>query len=151
MIQKIFNLIEKKHMKDNIFIDTNIIIYAYSKTEIEKNKIANELIFSNKYVYISTQVINELINILLKKFKVDLISIENILLELEENFKIINFSLNTQKKAIYIKEKYKFQYYDSLIIATAIENNCSILYTEDMQHNQIIENNLKIINPFKGY
>ncbi len=51
--------------------------------------------------------------------------------------------------AIDIREKYKFQYYDSLIIATALENKCTILYSEDMQHGQIIERQLKIINPFR--
>ncbi len=39
--------------------------------------------------------------------------------------------------------------YDSLIISTALENNCEILYSEDMQHKQIIENKMVIINPFE--
>jgi len=48
-----------------------------------------------------------------------------------------------------IKDIYKFQFYDCLIIATALENNCTILYSEDMQHNQLIEDKLTILNPFK--
>ncbi len=48
-----------------------------------------------------------------------------------------------------IKKRYRFSYWDSLIIASALENNCSILYSEDMQHSQVIEDNLKIINPFE--
>jgi predicted nucleic acid-binding protein len=40
-------------------------------------------------------------------------------------------------------------YWDSLIISSALESGCKILYTEDMHHNQIIEGKLKIINPFK--
>lgn len=39
--------------------------------------------------------------------------------------------------------------YDSLIIATALEASCTTLYSEDMQHGQLIENKLLIINPFK--
>ena len=62
---------------------------------------------------------------------------------------IVNFSFTTQIKALKIKEKYKLQYYDCLIIATALENACTILYSEDMQHGQIIENQIKIINPFQ--
>ena len=61
---------------------------------------------------------------------------------------IVDFSFSTQRNALGIKKKYHFQYYDSLILATAIENNCSIVYSEDMQHNQSIENKIKIINPF---
>ena len=134
-------------MKDKIFINTNIIIYDYSKTEFIKNKITNEIIFSTKCV-ISTQVINEISNVLLKKFKLQTNEVEDVLFELSDVFEIVNFSFITQLKALKIKEKYKFQFFDSLIIATALENECNYLYSEDMQHNQIIENKLRIINPF---
>ena len=135
-------------MRDKAFLDSNIILYSYSKTELDKNRIANALIFSLDEILISTQVINEVTNILYKKFKLDTLSIEEVILEIDNNFKIVDFFLTTQIKAIKIKERYKLQYYDSLIISTALENGCTILYSEDMQDNQIIENQLKIINPF---
>jgi len=47
-----------------------------------------------------------------------------------------------------IKEKYHYSWWDSLILTSALENNCKIVYSEDMQHGQIIENTLKIVNPF---
>ncbi len=125
LILEILNLIEMKRMKDKVFLD--------SKDEI----------------LISTQVINEVVNILYRKFKLDLESIENVIFEMDNNFKIVNFSLTTQIKAIRIKKKYKLQYYDSLILATALENGCNVLYSEDMQHKQCIENTLTIINPFE--
>lgn len=138
-----------KQMKDSVFIDTNIILYSYSQTEIEKAKIANKLIFDAQICIVSNQVINETINILYKKYKLQSEQIEDVILELDNSFKICSFSIKTQVKALRIKEKYKYQYYDSLIIATAIESGCSILYSEDMQHNQNIENKIVIINPFK--
>ena len=137
-------------MKDRVFLDTNILIYAYSNDEKQKQRIALELI--NKYsqnIIISTQVINELTNVLFKKFKIDAPIIEESILELDNIFKIKQFSLTTQIKAIHIKEKYKLQYYDSLIVSSALENNCTILYSEDMQNSQIIDNKLTITNPFK--
>jgi len=48
-----------------------------------------------------------------------------------------------------IRHKYNLSYWDSLIVASALENDCSILYTEDLQHEQVIEGKLKIINPFE--
>jgi predicted nucleic acid-binding protein len=51
-------------------------------------------------------------------------------------------------KAIEIRGRYGFSYWDSLIVATALLSGCSILYSEDMQHDQVIESMLKIINPF---
>ena len=47
-----------------------------------------------------------------------------------------------------VSRKYSYSYWDSLIIASALESNCSILYTEDMQDGQIIEDRLRIMNPF---
>ena len=138
-----------KHMKDKVFLDSNVILYSYSKTELDKNQIANDLIFSLNEILISTQVINEVTNILYKKFKLDSISIEDAILEIYNNLNIVNFSFTTQIKALKIKKRYKLQYYDCLLIATALENTCTILYSEDMQHGQIIENQIKIINPFQ--
>jgi predicted nucleic acid-binding protein len=55
----------------------------------------------------------------------------------------------TVLSAITIAERYRFSFYDSLIIATALKANCTTLYSEDMQDGQLIENKLLIVNPFK--
>ena len=136
-------------MHDKVFLDTNIIIYAYSEDEPKKQKIANNLL--EKYAgrtVISTQVINELSNTLFRKFKLTADELKSVISELNDNIEIVNFSLETQLKGIEIKEKYKLQFYDSMILATALENSCQVLYSEDMQHKQIIEQSLQIINPF---
>ena len=54
----------------------------------------------------------------------------------------------THLSALTIKERYQFSFYDSLIIASALELDCAVLYSEDMQHGQIIDEQLKITNPF---
>ena len=138
-------------MADKVFFDTNILLYCYSIDEKEKQEVALNLIDScSENSKISIQVINELSNILFKKFKLSSKDIENTILEIDNYFEIVIFDIKTQIKALKIKEKYKFQFYDSLIIATALENNCTILYSEDMQHGFEIENALTIINPFKA-
>jgi predicted nucleic acid-binding protein len=86
---------------------------------------------------------------LLKKFKLSSNQVEAAILELDTIVNIADFDLSTQIKALHIKDKYNLQFYDSLIIATALENRCTILYTEDMHHDLLIENRLKIVNPFK--
>lgn len=55
---------------------------------------------------------------------------------------------STIKKALYIKNKFLYSFWDSLVIASALENNCSILYSEDMRDRQVIDSKLTIINPF---
>jgi len=67
-----------------------------------------------------------------------------------EECDICPVNLKTVEKAWHIRIKYQFSYWDSLIVASALGMNCSVLYTEDLQHNQIIEEKLKIVNPFEG-
>ncbi len=128
------------------FIDTNILIYAFSQDEINKKDIANNLIDASSII--SKQVVNELCNIFLKKFKLPTNDVENVILEFDDIFEIVDFDLKTQIKALRLKSKYNLQFYDALIVATALENKCEILYSEDMQHNLFIEDKLRIINPF---
>jgi predicted nucleic acid-binding protein len=138
-------------MNDKVFLDTNVIIYAYSDDELEKQERANMILEEyESQTIISTQVINELSNTLFRKFKLDAEAVEAVILELDNTFPIVDFNLQTQLKAIKIKERYKLQFYDSMILATALENGCNIIYSEDMQNRQIIENQLTIINPFEG-
>ena len=134
-------------MKDKIFIDTNILLYAYS-TEKNKQEIAQNIINTNNNIYISKQVINETINILIKKFKLNIKDIINGGKELEKEFIILDFDIQTQLNALKLKQNYNLQFYDALIVSTALKNSCTILYSEDMQDKLVIEKKLKIINPF---
>lgn len=141
---------EKKQMKDRVFIDTNIILYAYSSDNENKRNISQNILESHgNNIYISKQVVNEITNILFKKFNLSIEKIENTILELDNEFEIFDFDIATQIKAIKLKEKYKFQFYDALIVATALENRCDILYSEDMHDGLVVHNTLKIINPFR--
>ena len=134
-------------MPDRIFIDTNILIYFVS-SDTEKRKISESIIFSDAIKVLSTQVINEFLNVSYKKN----ISAENELVSLINDF-ISNFEVNliynhTIYTAVNLKNKYKYSYFDTLMLASGLENGCKILYSEDLQHNQIIEDKLTIINPF---
>lgn len=57
--------------------------------------------------------------------------------------------LDTIRSAQAIRSAYRFSYWDSLILATALEAGCSTVYSEDMQHGQVIEKRLTVINPFR--
>ncbi len=129
------------------FIDTNILIYAYSSDELEKSQIANTVLFAD-HTLISLQVINEFSNTCIRKLKKSPQNVIAAIEELKSNIVITGFSQQTQIKALQLVNKYHFSYYDSLILAPAVDNSCSVLYTEDMQHGQQIENQLTIINPF---
>ncbi|NOX84577.1 MAG: PIN domain-containing protein [Chlorobi bacterium] len=135
-------------MKDKAFLDTNVLIYAYSVTEPDKRIVAIEL-SENTTPFISTQVIQEFSNILYKKFDLNWDQISSAIDEITDICSVAVNDLKTIKSACEIARKYQFSFYDSLILSAALEAGCNILYTEDLQQNQLIENKLRIINPFK--
>ncbi len=136
-----------KPMRDKSFLDTNVLIYCYTFSEPEKRSLARTV--ANKpNTIISVQVVKEFVNVLNKKFKKDWPSIQTTIEELDNNFNIKINTANSVSYACYIADRYGFSFYDSLIVAAAIESDCTILYSEDMQHGQIIEKTLVIQNPF---
>lgn len=134
-------------MNERRFLDTNVLIYCYTSTEPKKRSQA-QLVASLPDTIISTQVLKEFVNILRKKFKQDWPVIKATLDEVISNFEVYKNDTFAIKKACSIAERYGTSFYDSLIIAAALENNCFILYSEDMQHSQVIEQRLTIKNPF---
>lgn len=141
------NLIEKKHMNDNIFIDTNILIYFVSNDEAKKI-IAKDVLIKEAINIVSSQVIGEFVSVTRKK---RILPSDDIIRFANEFMDIFNFVLigkETIKLSFEIHRRYKFSTWDSLIIASALENDCKILYTDDMQHNQLIDKKLRIVNPF---
>jgi len=135
-------------MKDNlVFADTNVIIYAYSCSEPDKQLIASGVL-ANYDCVVSTQVLNEYCNVCIKKKFVSVSDIQKDIVEILSNSGLYIVDETTINKALFVKSTYGFSYYDSLIVASALECGCSILFSEDMQHGQIIDSSLRIINPF---
>ena len=134
-------------MKDKIFIDSNIFLYAFSDNDFSKQIIASEIVKEEDST-ISVQVINEVSSNLIKKLKLSNSEISEFVDDCYDRYRVTNFSKRVFILSSEIRDKYKFSYYDSLILASVIEAKCTILFSEDMQHNQKIES-LTIINPFK--
>lgn len=99
------NLTEKKQMKDKLFLDSNVILYAFGKEE-NKKEIAKEL-FRQKPT-ISNQVINEVINILFKNFHFPISEIKTVFNFLRFKTDIKLLSIKTTEYCFYVKEKYVF-------------------------------------------
>ena len=134
-------------MNDKVFLDTNILIYSYTHSEPDK-QVKARTIANLPNAIISTQVLKEFANIVHRKFKLEWASIHAALEEIEGNFDIHLNTSATIKQACLIAQRYRFSFYDGLIIASALEAGCSTLYSEDMHHEQVIEKRLAIRNPF---
>lgn len=134
-------------MNDKIFFDTNLLIYLYSEDEPEKQSKLLNVVKSHENRWISTQVLNELSNTLRRKFKLEYGEIQNIFSEISTQFQIAIIQVQTIESALEIAADYRYSYYDSLIVATALELSCDFLYSEDMQHGQLIKGQMQIFNP----
>jgi predicted nucleic acid-binding protein len=137
-------------MTDKIFIDTNIFVYAKLKTSQELLKQQQAKLFlesQQSVVVISTQVLSEFASVLMKH-KIQDKTIQNAIAEIVEYCIVSAVSFLTVQTAWDVKTRYQFSYWDSLVVASALENKCNLLITEDLQHNQLIAETLRVINPF---
>lgn len=136
-------------MKDKVLLDTNLWVYLYAKDPPDKSLKVRELVNHNfTAIIISTQILGELYNVLLKKKFTSKDEAKQIILEMATNFPIVEIDLLKVMTALEINSTYSYSYWDSLVVATALQHNCDILYSEDMQANQIIEKKTRIVNPF---
>jgi len=138
-------------MRGKFFMDTNIIVYAFDSPKSPKRKVSDKLIkqaHQNKGCT-SFQVIQEFLNVATQKFESPLkhedaqIYLSKILFPICEIFPTEELYF----AALEISSRWKYSFYDSLIISAALESDCSILYSEDLQHNQKIYQ-LTIVNPY---
>lgn len=134
-------------MSGRIFLDTNVLIYAYAAYEPAKK--AQALAASNTGErWISTQVLIEFVNVSHRKMKASWPDIQMALIELIDSHQLISTTAGTIARASRLADRYGFSWFDALIVATALECGCVTLYSEDLQHGQLIEQTLTVVNPF---
>jgi predicted nucleic acid-binding protein len=133
-------------MKDNKTFDTNILVYAFGKQNDKRKHVAKDIISDCNII--SLQVINETAYVLLRKFNFDIIEVEKVVRFVNRHFLISDLNMNIFEQTLKIADKYGFSFWDSMIIASALKNQCNILFSEDLNHGQMIESKLTLINPF---
>ena len=141
---------EMKSTTEKVFVDSNVFIYAYTSDDKQKHSIARNLLRENvldNEIILSVQVLNEFYSVM-TRYKRPHNEIKLCINEIIEQVKVMPLELETVKLGFFIKEKYLFSWWDSLVLSSALENDCKIIYSEDMQHNQLIEGTLQIVNPF---
>jgi predicted nucleic acid-binding protein len=145
-------------MSDRVFIDTNILLYALTEPkeknrekDLPKRAKALELLtklYNEDDIVVSVQVLNELHLNMVRKFKID---DDMVFKTLQENVFAIasveSLTAQTYTKAFQVREKYNISYWDSLVVASALESGCTKLYSEDMQEGLVVDRVLNIINP----
>jgi len=127
-------------------IDTNILIYNHLQKDEYKRNVARELLA--QFPVVSSQVVSEYLNVMKRLLKISKTEILELCYQWMNFCQLKNVDRNSVKLAQQLVEKYDFQIFDAIIVSAALEANCKILYSEDMQHGMMIEKQLKIVNPF---
>jgi predicted nucleic acid-binding protein len=137
-------------MTDRVFVDSSIVVYAHAVNDKAKHDSAVILLrdyLKSTRLWISAQVLGEFYSAMLKN-KYEHERVSKLMLLLAEKMNVRPLTAQTMESALTLKDKYGYLFWDSLILASALECGCTLLISEDMQHNQIIEGSLRIRNPF---
>jgi predicted nucleic acid-binding protein len=139
-------------MSVECFIDTNLFIYQLEASDERKSATADRIIrkgIETRNACISFQVVQECLNTVLRKAEIPLTTdetkqyLDNVLAPLYR----VPASLLLYRRALDLQTRYRYGFYDSLVIAAALDAGCSRLYSEVLQDGQRIEG-LTIKNPF---
>jgi predicted nucleic acid-binding protein len=139
-------------MSASFFLDTNVFAYEYAGVSPGKQAVANALIeraLEDNVGVISFQVVQEFFSVAFRRFNPPMTppEAEEYLAITLAQFRTIHSSYALYQSALELSRSYSLSWYDSLIVAAALEAECQILYTEDLQHGQKF-GSLKVQNPF---
>jgi predicted nucleic acid-binding protein len=141
-------------MSAEVFIDTNVFIYHLDATDDRKHAVAERIVrdgLATGRGCISFQVVQECLNTALRKADLALsidaarAYLDTVLAPLLQ----VGASAALYQRALDVRARWRFGFYDSLIVAAALTAGCRILLSEDLQHDQRIDT-LTIRNPFLG-
>ena len=133
------------------FLDTNIFVYMFDSTDEFKRQRAEELVqrsLSRGTGCISYQVVQETLNVATRKLSFAEDDSRSLLTHILAPLWTVHPSASLYGRGLEVRARYRFSFYDSIIVAGAIESGCTRLYTEDLQHGQRIES-LAIEDPFR--
>jgi predicted nucleic acid-binding protein len=128
------------------FFDTSVLLYLLSSESEKADRVETLLAESG---VISVQVLNEFTTVATRKLAMPLADVREILDTVRGICRTEALTVDDHDRAGEVMERYKFSFYDSVIVASALRAACQILYTEDLQHGQVIEQQLKVVNPFR--
>lgn len=131
-------------MSQRAFVDSNILIYAV--TEGPRAVVAQAAVEAGHAI--SVQVLNEFANVARRKLGRAPEEIRQATNGYRAAFDVLPITLKLHDAALNVAQRYQLNFYDGLIVAAALDADCTILYTEDLQHGQLIEKRLRIVNPF---
>jgi predicted nucleic acid-binding protein len=128
------------------FLDSNVLLYLMTSDD-RKAVISKRLL--DEGCDISVQVLNEIANVLCKKYRLPWEDVRRFLDTVKQLVEVVDVDLDIHIIGMGIAERFGFAIYDSMIVAAAIKTGCEFVMTEDLQHGQVIDGLLTVVNPFR--
>ena len=138
-------------MSVEYFLDTNVFVYLFDETDDFKRQKAERVVqqaVEKETGCVSFQVVQETINVITRKLDATPEKARQLLDHILLPLWRVNPTRALYRHGLDLQIRYRFSFYDSLIVAAALEAGCKTLYSEDLQHAQVIEG-LTIANPFR--
>jgi len=135
-------------MSGRLILDTNLWVYLYAQNEPKALRVRKLVDGHFSDVVLSTQILGELYPVMTRKALCTPEQAGIIVNEMCLTFPVLAVATEHVLRALEIVNGYGYSYWDSLLLATASLNGCVTVYSEDMQHNQLI-GKLRIINPLR--
>lgn len=133
---------------DRAFIDTNVFVYLYSTSETAKQSRAYDVICMHDCMT-SIQVLTEFASVCTRKLDMPATMIDIALETIHKRYCFVcDVSMDLLSRALTVRERYGYSYYDSIVIASAIKYRCRYLFTEDMRDGQVLDG-VEIVNIFR--
>jgi predicted nucleic acid-binding protein len=130
------------------FIDTNIWLYAFIPAQDPGKSALAKTLIQQSDIIISSQVINEICVNLIKKAQFGEPLIQRLIDSFYNKYSVGSIDRDVLLKSSELRHKLQFSFWDSLIVSSALIGGAEILFTEDMTNGFVVENCLKLINPF---
>lgn len=134
------------------FLDTNIFVYLFDRKADAKRLRAEQLVreaLLNRSGCISSQVVQETLNVLVRKYGLSDEGASDLLDDVLQPLWQVTPDAGLCRRALALRSRYGFSFYDALIVAAALEAGCTRLWSEDLQHGQHI-GVLQVENPFRA-
>jgi predicted nucleic acid-binding protein len=129
------------------FVDTNVLVYLASGDPAKADR-AEQIAAAGGTI--SVQVLNELANVARRKMGLSWPETHAFLSAVRALLQVEPMTAEVHDLGLAAAERYRLPIYDAMIVASALQADCDTLWTEDMQDGQVIENRLRIANPFRG-
>jgi predicted nucleic acid-binding protein len=127
-------------------LDTNVVIYAL----LEGRRAAAAVEALRRCAFLSVQVLNEYANVAVRKHLKPWAEVVRDVADLRETVPLIlPVDAAANAEALRIAERYRLSFYDALMLAVALAGGARTFYSEDMQHDLVIDGTLRILDPFR--